>query len=309
MDAHSTQRIDRGVVHSAGSSIPDRLARASSRGCWVLNWRCGSHVANRPWPSPWAIHIPALVALLAACADSRVPPSGYPSTSSSTTSTATTTGPAALPCGVVASPDVVITSRIGPCAVTTHVGFTVHIVLDPGFRWDGLKSDSDVVQVGGIQRPSSSGLTADLYAAAVGQATVPRLERWPVRQANPVGEWVTQQARNLSFDLAEQGRQAKFLIRDRDAKFTASFDGVFATKGIRVIATPIRSPRANAFAERFIGTVRRECLDRLLVFHRAQLEAVPSRFFDHYNGHRPSPLPWTAGPARSREGAAAHQPS
>jgi putative transposase len=124
------------------------------------------------------------------------------------------------------------------------------------------------------------------------------LERWPVRQVNPVGEWVTQQARNLSFDLAEQGRQAKFLIRDRDAKFTASFDGVFATKGIRVIATPIRSPRANAFAERFIGTVaerfigtvRWECLDRLLVFHRAQLETVFSEFFDHYN----EPVPFAA---------------
>jgi hypothetical protein len=116
------------------------------------------------------------------------------------------------------------------------------------------------------------------------------LERWPVRQVNPVGEWVTQQARNLSFDLAEQRRQAKFLIRDRDAKFTASFDGVFATEGIRVIATPIRSPRANAFAEQFIGTVRRECLDRLLVFHRAQLETVLSEFFDHYN----EPAPFAA---------------
>ena len=126
---------------------------------------------------------------------------------------------------------------------------------------------------------------------------------------NPVGGWVTQQARNLSFVLAEQGRQAKFLIRDRDAKFTASFDEVFAPEGIRNIATPIRSPRANASAARFIGTVRRECLDRMLVFHRAQLEAVPSQFVDHYNGHRPSPLPWTAGPARSREEAAAHQPS
>jgi transposase InsO family protein len=104
---------------------------------------------------------------------------------------------------------------------------------------------------------------------------------------NPVGEWVTQQARNLSFDLAEQGRQAKFLIRDRDAKFTASFDEVFAPEGIRNIATPIRSPRANASAARFIGTVRRECLDRLLVFHRAQFETVLSQFFDHYNGHRP----------------------
>ena len=114
----------------------------------------------------------ALMALLAACANSRVPPSGYPSTNSSTTSIATTTEPVAPSCGVVASPDVVVTSRIEPCAATTHVGSTVHIVLDPGFRWDGLKSDSDVVQVGGIQRPSSGGLTADLYAAAVGQATV-----------------------------------------------------------------------------------------------------------------------------------------
>ena len=60
MDAHSTQRTDRGVVHSAGSSIPGRLARASSRGCWVLAWRCGCHVANRLWPSPWAFHIRCL---------------------------------------------------------------------------------------------------------------------------------------------------------------------------------------------------------------------------------------------------------
>jgi transposase len=104
---------------------------------------------------------------------------------------------------------------------------------------------------------------------------------------NPVGEWVTQQARNLSFVLAEQARPRKFLIRDRDAKFTASFDEVFATEGIRIIRTPIRSPRANAFAERFVGTARRECLDRLLVFHRAQLDTILSEFVDHYNGHRP----------------------
>ena len=104
---------------------------------------------------------------------------------------------------------------------------------------------------------------------------------------NPVGEWVTQQARNLSFVLAEQARPKKFLIRDRDAKFTASFDEVFATEGIRIIRTPIRSPRANAFAERFVGTARRECLDRLLVFHRAQLDTILSEFVDHYNRHRP----------------------
>jgi transposase InsO family protein len=105
--------------------------------------------------------------------------------------------------------------------------------------------------------------------------------------ANPVREWVIQQARNLSSVLAERAVAVRFLIRDRDAKFTASFDEVFRSEGIRIICTPVRAPRANAFAERFVGTVRRECLDRMLVFSRHQLEAVLSEFVDHYNGHRP----------------------
>jgi hypothetical protein len=105
--------------------------------------------------------------------------------------------------------------------------------------------------------------------------------------ATPVGEWVVQQARNLSFTLAERTCPAKFLIRDRDTKFTAGFDEVLCSEGIRVLLTPIRSPRANAFAERFVGTVRRECLDRLLIFHRHQLQSVLVEFVRHYNGHRP----------------------
>jgi transposase len=105
--------------------------------------------------------------------------------------------------------------------------------------------------------------------------------------ANPVGEWVVQQARNLSFVITERISPAKFLIRDRDTKFTSSFDEVFHSEGIRIIRTPVRVPRANAFAERFVGTIRRECLDRMLIFHRRQLEVVLSEFLDHYNGHRP----------------------
>jgi hypothetical protein len=105
--------------------------------------------------------------------------------------------------------------------------------------------------------------------------------------ANPVGEWVTQQARNVSFALAEQGHPTKFLIRDRDSKFASGFDAVFRADGIRIIRTPIRSPRANAFAERFVGTARRECLDRVLVFHRSQLERILNQFVEHFNEHRP----------------------
>jgi putative transposase len=105
--------------------------------------------------------------------------------------------------------------------------------------------------------------------------------------ANPVGEWVTQQARNLSYVLAEGTRQTKFLIRDRDTKFKAGFDEVFRSEGIRIVKTPVRAPRANAFAERFVGTVRRECLDRILIFGPNHLEQILAEYIAHYNEYRP----------------------
>ena len=105
--------------------------------------------------------------------------------------------------------------------------------------------------------------------------------------ANPTGAWVVQQARNLTMVLAERARPVRFLVRDRDTKFTSGFDEVFRSEGIRIIRTPVRAPRANAFAERFVGTIRRECLDRMLIFGRRHLEAVLAEYVDHYNGHRP----------------------
>jgi len=105
--------------------------------------------------------------------------------------------------------------------------------------------------------------------------------------ADPVGAWVVQQARNLSMMLTERAWRTRFLVRDRDAKFTVGFDEVFRSERIRIIRTPVRAARANAFAERFVGTIRRECLDRMLIFSRRQLEAVLAEYVDHYNRHRP----------------------
>jgi transposase InsO family protein len=104
---------------------------------------------------------------------------------------------------------------------------------------------------------------------------------------HPVGAWVAQQARNLVMGLDDRVGRFRFLVRDRDTKFTAAFDAVFAAEGIEVLRTPVRAPRANAYAERWVGTVRRELLDRMLIFGCRQLQAVLAEYADHYNGHRP----------------------
>jgi putative transposase len=105
--------------------------------------------------------------------------------------------------------------------------------------------------------------------------------------SHPGGGWVAQQARNLVMDLEESIGQLRFLIRDRDTKFTAAFDAVFAAERIEVLRTPVRAPQANAYAERWVGTVRRELLDRMLVFGGRQLGSVLAEYADHYNLHRP----------------------
>jgi len=102
---------------------------------------------------------------------------------------------------------------------------------------------------------------------------------------NPDGGWVTQQARNLSFTgLLERTR---FLIRDRDSKYSGPFDEVFRSEHIRIVKTPVRSPKANAIAERFVRTIRAECLDWLLMLNRRHLEHVLGVYVDHYNTQRP----------------------
>lgn len=104
--------------------------------------------------------------------------------------------------------------------------------------------------------------------------------------ASPDSTWVTQQARNLLLERPENPSPG-FLIRDRDSKFAGAFDEVFRTEGMRVIRTPVRAPRANAFAERWVRTARQECLDHLLILSRRQLDRVLAEFAEHYNRARP----------------------
>jgi putative transposase len=122
--------------------------------------------------------------------------------------------------------------------------------------------------------------------------------------AHPVGEWVAQQARNLLMQLGDDLGRFRFVIRDRDTKFIATFDAVFAAETIQVLITPVRAPRANAYAERWVGTVRREVLDRMLIFGRQQLVSALAEYADHYNLHRPHRALGQAPPLGSVESAA-----
>jgi hypothetical protein len=104
---------------------------------------------------------------------------------------------------------------------------------------------------------------------------------------NPTGHWVTRQARNIVGTFSERAEPIRFLIHDRGSKFTAAFDEVFRTEGIRPIRRPVRAPNANAFTERRIGTIRRECLDQLLIVNRRYLECVLPVYIEHYTAYRP----------------------
>jgi len=105
--------------------------------------------------------------------------------------------------------------------------------------------------------------------------------------ANPGAQWVIQQARQVSWALADRSKPIRLLIRDRDQKFTDRFDEVFRGDRIEVVRTPFRAPQANGVAERFVRTVRTECLDWLLVLSQRHGERILEAFVDHYNRHRP----------------------
>jgi transposase InsO family protein len=105
--------------------------------------------------------------------------------------------------------------------------------------------------------------------------------------AHPAGTWLAQQARNVAMELGVRMEALRFLVRDRDTKFTAAFDEVFQAEGLRIIRTPPQAPRANAICERLVGTLRREVLDRILIFSERHLSKILAEYCAHYNDHRP----------------------
>ena len=116
--------------------------------------------------------------------------------------------------------------------------------------------------------------------------------------AHPTGEWLAQLARNLMMDLDEAGRSFRFFIRDHDRKFSRIFDAVFTAGGVEVLLTPIQAPRANAIAERFVGSLRRELLDRILIVNQRHAIAVLAEYEQHFNEHRPHRALGQAAPLR-----------
>jgi transposase len=134
--------------------------------------------------------------------------------------------------------------------------------------------------------PRRTGPTWKQFLAAQARGITRRVHLAGVT-AHPDGAWATQAARNFLMDLGQRAASVKFLIRDRAGQFTGNFDAVFAAEGVRILVSPPQAPRVNSFAERFVGTLRREVFDRLLIVNEHHLQRVLTEYLRHYNTARP----------------------
>ncbi len=141
-------------------------------------------------------------------------------------------------------------------------------------------------------------LLTRLYRFAVVEHSTRRVHLLGVTE-HPTADWVAQQARNLVLQLDKRVQDVKFLIRDRNSKFTEIFDAVFTSEGIQIIRTPIQAPRANSIMERWIGSLRREILDRMLIVNARHLRHVLTEYETHFNTHRPHRSLGHAAPLRA----------
>ena len=190
-----------------------------------------------------------------------------------------------------------------------HRGGAVHGLADPQGRWHQPGTAPGRPGLGGVPAVPGTGIlaldffTADLlngtkvYVLAVIEHGTRRIRVLGATE-NPVQSWVVQQARNLLMDLEDAGMSVKFVLHDRDASFTAAFDAVFQAAGVRVVRSAIQAPRMNSIMERWIGSCRRELLDRTLIWNQRHLMTVLREYEDFYNTHRPHRTLNQAAPLR-----------
>jgi hypothetical protein len=251
------------------------LPRPAWRGLFIqpptlLRWH--RDLVRRRWTYPRQRGRPALAAGLRELVlrlPGRTRPGGIVASTASCAGSATGTGSGPAPCGRSCSAPALPQHRRGRRSLGGNSSGRRPRVC---WRWTSCTVDTVFLR--------------RLYVLFVIEVATRRVHVLGVTP-HPVGEWVAQQARNLVMTLGDDVGRLRFLIRDRDAKFTAAFDAVFAAEGIQVLRTPVRAPRANAYAERWVGTVRREVLDRMLILGGRQLQSVLAEYAEHHNVHRP----------------------
>ncbi|MGH3230035.1 MAG: integrase core domain-containing protein [Streptosporangiaceae bacterium] len=187
-------------------------------------------------------------------------------------------------------------ARSGRPPVRRNVRSMVLRLARENESWGYRRVHGELAALGIIVAPST--VWQILKDAGIGPAPRRDGPGWAGATEHPVQSWVVQQARNLLMDLEDAGRRVKFVLHDRDASFTAAFDAVFQAAGVRIVRSAVQAPRMNSVLERWIGSCRRELLDRTLIWNQRHLVMVLREYEDFYNTHRPHRTLRQAAPLR-----------